>query len=149
MRKILPVVATSIVALGAHAQEPHPPWSYEGASGAAHWAELDNAYKQCKFGKHQSPINIDTGKTVKAALEPTAFAYKSANAEVVNNGHSVQVNLPPGSAATIDGVSYALVQFHFHAPSEEQIDGKPYPMVAHLVHKDARGDLAVVAVLFK
>lgn len=149
MRKILPAVATSIVALGAHAQEPHPPWSYEGASGASHWAELDNAYKQCKFGKHQSPINIDTGKAVKAALEPTAFAYKSANAEMVNNGHSVQVNLPPGSAATIDGVSYALVQFHFHAPSEEQIDGKPYPMVAHLVHKDAQGDLAVVAVLFK
>lgn len=149
MKKILPAVAASIVALGAHAQEPHPPWSYEGASGAAHWAELDIAYKQCKFGKHQSPINIETSKAVKAALAPTAFAYKRANAEMVNNGHSVQVNLPPGSAATIDGVSYALVQFHFHAPSEEQIDGKPYPMVAHLVHKNAQGDLAVVAVLFK
>lgn len=142
-------MAASIVALGAHAQQPHRPWSYEGASGTTHWAELDTAYKQCKFGKHQSPINIDTGKAVKAALESTAFAYKSANAEMVNTGHSVQVNLPPGSAATIDGVDYALVQFHFHTPSEEQIDGKPYPMVAHLVHKDAQGDLAVIAVLFK
>jgi len=104
MKKILAAVAASIVALGAHAQQPHRPWSYEGASGTTHWAELDTAYKQCKFGKHQSPINIDTGKAVKAALESTAFAYKSANAEMVNTGHSVQVNLPPGSAATIDGV---------------------------------------------
>lgn len=149
MKKILPAVATTIVALCAHAQQPHRPWSYEGASGAAHWPELDTAYKQCKFGKHQSPINTVTSKAVKAALEPTAFAYKSANAEVVNTGHSVQVNLPPGSAAIIDGVNYALIQFHFHTPSEEQIDGKPYPMVAHLVHKDAQGDLAVVAELFK
>ncbi len=61
----------------------------------------------------------------------------------------MQVNLPAGGAASIDGVEYKLLQFHFHTPSEEKFDGKPYPLVAHLVHKSAQGQLAVVAVLFK
>src|SRR5262249_40503358 len=39
--------------------------------------------------------------------------------------------------------------FHFHKPSEERINGKSYDMVAHLVHADADGKLAVVAVLLK
>ena len=47
----------------------------------------------------------------------------------------------------VGGVRYELVQFHFHKPSEEKIDGKSHAMVAHLVHKSADGKLAVVAVL--
>jgi carbonic anhydrase len=39
------------------------------------------------------------------------------------------------------------VQFHFHRPSEERVNGRQYDMVAHLVHKDVDGKLAVVAVL--
>ena len=39
------------------------------------------------------------------------------------------------------------MQFHFHRPSEERIDGKQFEMVVHLVHKDLEGRLAVVAVL--
>jgi carbonic anhydrase len=44
---------------------------------------------------------------------------------------------------------YKLKQFHFHHPSEEQVNGRNFDMVAHLVHADAEGHLAVVAVLFK
>ena len=40
-------------------------------------------------------------------------------------------------------------QFHFHRPSEERIDGRGFDMVAHLVHKDLEGRLAVVAVLLE
>jgi len=36
---------------------------------------------------------------------------------------------------------------HFHNPSEEQVNGKPYDMVAHLVHKADDGRLGVVGVL--
>jgi len=39
------------------------------------------------------------------------------------------------------------VQLRVHRPSEERLNGKRYPMVAHLVHKDSDGKLAVVAVL--
>jgi carbonic anhydrase len=44
---------------------------------------------------------------------------------------------------------YELVQFHFHRPSEERINGKGYEMVMHLVHKDGEGRLAVLALLLE
>jgi carbonic anhydrase len=67
---------------------------------------------------------------------------------VVDNGHTVQVNVGPGSSIeTAGGRRFDLVQFHFHRPSEERIDGRQFEMVAHLVHKDLEGRLAVVAVL--
>ncbi len=66
-----------------------------------------------------------------------------------NNGHTVQVDLADAGSAKLAGGDYPILQFHFHAPSEEKIDGKNYPMVAHRVHKNASGNLAVVGVLFK
>ena len=47
------------------------------------------------------------------------------------------------------GSRYDLIQFHFHRPSEERINGKQFDMVVHLVHKDLEGRLAVVAVLLE
>jgi len=44
---------------------------------------------------------------------------------------------------------YVQSTFHFHHPSEEKIKGKSFDMVDHLVHKNAEGKLAVVAVLMK
>jgi carbonic anhydrase len=41
------------------------------------------------------------------------------------------------------------LQFHFHAPSENHINGHSYPLEAHFVHADKNGDLAVVAVMFE
>ena len=38
---------------------------------------------------------------------------------------------------------------HFHSPSEEQVNAKRTAMVAHLVHKNDAGQLAVVAVLLE
>ena len=67
-----------------------------------------------------------------------------ATGELVDTGHSEQVNLPPGSSITYGGTRYELLQFHFHAPSEHTIDGKHAPMEAHFVHKSADGKLAVV-----
>ena len=128
----------------------HAHWSYKGRDSAAHWAELDESFKLCKLGKQQSPINVVTRAVEKApGAKPLGFAYTADAGEVVNNGHTIQVNLPAAGSITLDGVEYKLVQFHFHTPSEEKIDGKAYPLVAHLVHKSADGQLVVVAVLFK
>jgi carbonic anhydrase len=49
----------------------------------------------------------------------------------------------------VTGKSYELIQFHFHKPSEEKVNGKNFDMVAHLVHKSDDGQLAVVAVLME
>lgn len=121
-------------------------WGYEGMEGAQHWGDMEPGFALCKSGKAQSPIDI----TMDGAAKPTPiqFGYTPGQAELTNNGHTIQLNLPAGGAIKVDGVDYTLVQFHFHTPSEEKIHGKAYPMVAHLVHKSAAGQLAVVAVLF-
>jgi carbonic anhydrase len=134
-------------ALAAHAGDHGPQWGYEGAHGPAKWGELAPDFAECKLGREQSPIDIRGAKRGK--LPALDFAYAGGSAEVVNNGHTIQVDLNDGGTLTLDGVPYKLVQFHFHAPSEEKIKGKAYPMVAHLVHRNADGGLAVVAVMFK
>lgn len=124
-------------------------WAYQGHAGAAHWAELDESFLACGTGKNQSPINIETRKVEARPLKPINFSYQNADAEVVNNGHTIQVNLKQAGKAAFAGPDFTPVQFHFHTPSEERINGKTYPMVAHIVHKDNEGKLAVVAVLLK
>ena len=50
---------------------------------------------------------------------------------------------------TAEGETFELSQFHFHSPSEHQIDGKAFPLEAHFVHKNSNGDIAVVGLLFQ
>jgi carbonic anhydrase len=120
-------------------------WEYEGTGGPTHWGTLDNAYKKCSAGKEQSPIDIRGAKPVD--LPPISFSYKPSPLKLIDNGHTVQVTYAPGSFITVGNQRYELQQFHFHHPAEEKVAGKSYPMVAHLVHKNAAGRLAVVAVL--
>ena len=120
-------------------------WTYGGHGGPAEWGALSPEFETCKLGKHQSPIDIRGAKT--ADLPPIKFDYKPSPLKVIDNGHTIQVNYAPGSSIDVGGVRYELLQFHFHKPSEEKIDGKAHAMVAHLVHKSADGKLAVVAVL--
>ena len=126
-----------------------PHWTYEGHGGAEHWADLDKGFAECKLGKEQSPIDIPTKGVEKANLDPIKPAYKASAGELVNNGHTIQINLNEGGVVNVPTGEYKVLQFHFHTPSEEKIDGQNFPLVAHLVHKNAAGQLAVVAILFK
>lgn len=123
-------------------------WGYKGANAANHWGEMKPEFATCKEGKSQSPINISSVDAEKRTLEPIKFNYNTSPLKIINNGHTIQVNYETGSYIRIGSDRYELLQFHFHTPSEEQIDGKNYDMVAHLVHKNSEGKLAVVAVLF-
>jgi carbonic anhydrase len=146
LSKVIPAlfVATALCcAHGVRAEGPH--WSYQGHGGPTEWGQLDPAFATCQLGKLQSPIDIRGAKT--ADLPAIKFDYKPSPLRVIDNGHSIQVNYAPGSSIDVGGTRYELVQFHFHKPSEEKIDGKAHAMVAHLVHKGADGKLAVVAVL--
>jgi carbonic anhydrase len=130
------------------AQEPHPPhWTYEGKEGPKEWGKLDSSYAACSIGQTQSPINIKDAK--KADLPALKFSYQAVPLNIIDNGHTIQVNYAPGSTLTVGEKVYILKQFHFHHPSEEHVNGKDFPLVAHLVHADAEGHLAVVAVLFE
>ena len=120
-------------------------WEYAGATGPQSWGQLKPEFKACNSGTRQSPIDIRDG--IKVQLEAIQFDYHPTPFRVIDNGHTVQVNVDAGNFITVSGRRYELVQFHFHRPSEERINGRQYEMVAHLVHKDAQGRLAVVAVL--
>ena len=132
----------------ARAADEHH-WSYSGHTGPAEWASMEPEFGACGIGKTQSPIDIRDADVKKVSLPAIAFDYKPSGLRIVDNGHTVQVDYGPGSSITVEGRRYDLVQFHFHKPSEEKINGKPAAMVAHLVHRSAEGNLAVVAVLLK
>ncbi|MFI8615235.1 carbonic anhydrase [Acidovorax sp. NPDC077693] len=134
-------------AAAANAQSANPHWEYKGKHGATHWGELEAGFEACARGAAQSPVNIR--KTVKEALPALDFQYTPAAPTLLNNGHTVQVNMPAGSKLVVDGKPMELLQFHFHTPSEEAIGGKRAAMVAHFVHKAEDGTLGVVAVLIQ
>jgi carbonic anhydrase len=137
--KRLLMLAMALTISSAALAEEH--WSYEGNDGPKHWGGL------CNSGKNQSPV--DLRDAVSARLAPLSFKYESLAQDVFNNGHTVQVTYAPGSTLTVDSHPYQLQQFHFHAPSENLLDGKQFPLEAHFVHADADGNLAVVAVFFE
>jgi carbonic anhydrase len=141
-------VAGALSATGAAWAGDHAHWEYKGHAGASHWGELDTSFETCKLGQEQSPIDIRAAKK-NGELPAIGFGYKAGGAEVVNNGHTIQVNLPEGGTVKLASGDYKLLQFHFHTPSEEKVNGTAYPLVAHLVHKNEAGELAVVGVLFK
>ena len=127
-------------------QHAHIHWGYEGAGAPENWSKLDPQNKACAIGERQSPIDIKDG--IKVDLEPIKFNYQPSTFRIVDNGHTVQVQVGEGSIS-LTGKSYELVQFHFHRPSEEKINGQRFDMVVHLVHKADDGQLAVVAVLLE
>jgi len=156
MQKLILIAALSAVALSpafaeekgaTHETGKSAHWSYAGPTGAGKWGDMQSDFVTCKIGKKQSPIDIKGAK--KGDLPAIGFNYDQTNAEVVNNGHTIQVNLTGGGDVKVASGDYKLLQFHFHTPSEERVNGKAYPLVAHLVHKSDAGKIAVVAVLFK
>jgi carbonic anhydrase len=120
---LCPLCATK----GMAADGPH--WSYEGDSGPDKWGSLGGDGNVCATGTQQSPVDI-TGT-------------------VVNNGHTIQLNLPEGGTLRVGNDVYKLVQFHFHHPSEHRINGKGTAMEVHFVHAAPSGGYGVVGVMMK
>ncbi|KAL7859892.1 hypothetical protein SRHO_G00150390 [Serrasalmus rhombeus] len=120
-------------------------WSYkEGDLDQMHWAEQ---YPSCG-GEKQSPIDIQR-RTVRfnphlLHLELTGYGeQKKGNFLMSNNGHSVQINLPPTMKIT-KGLpdQYTAVQMHLHwggydleaSGAEHTLDGIRYMAELHVVH---------------
>ncbi len=120
-------------------------WGYSGEEGPSHWGDLSTDWATCKTGTEQSPIDIPAG-THAGMADGLSMAYDESAVTILNNGHTVQVNYDAGSDLTYGGKTYELKQFHFHAHSENTVEGMSYPMEMHLVHAAADGSLAVVGV---
>lgn len=140
-------MASKAMGTDTHGLEVH--WTYEGDRGPQAWGQLKPDFNLCALGKRQSPINIEDGSTLQGPAEPLLFNYTASNGTVLNNGHTIQVDVQGDNTITVRGSRYKLLQFHFHTPSEEQVNGRRTAMVAHLVHKNDDGQLAVVAVLLE
>lgn len=122
-------------------------WTYSGERGPEHWGKLSEAFAACSEGRNQSPIDIVD--PIDADLAPIGLSYRGSTVAVVNNGHSVQVDVGLGNSLDIEGQTFELVQFHLHSPSEHRIQGESFPLEAHFVHRNDRGERAVVAGLFR
>lgn len=128
-----------LAAGGAWASEAG--FGYGGSEGPSAWGGA------CAAGVNQSPVNL--GGVLRAALPPLDIRYATGGCEVVNTGHAIQVNVGPGSTLQADGKTFALAQFHFHAPGEHRVEGREFPLEVHLVHRSEAGELAVIGVLFE
>lgn len=145
MKKLVIIAMVLVISVAAYASGVTH-WNYSGDAGPEHWGELSPQFTVCSEGKNQSPINLT--RFIEADLKPIRIHYQVGGNEILNNGHTIQVNFAPGSKIFVDGHEFALKQYHFHAPSEHHINGKSYPMEAHLVHSDKDGNLAVMGVMF-
>lgn len=132
-----------LAAAELHGRAPH--WSYGGKAGPENWGRLAPEYAACGIGREQSPV--DLSRSIPAVLGNPVVQWRETPLVVLNNGHTLQVDVVPGSSLILDGEVYQLVQFHFHHPSEHTVDGVAYPLEAHFVHTGAAG-LAVLGVLF-
>ena len=141
----LSIVATLSLSVIAMADGTH--WGYTGHEGPNDWGHLSEKYKECSQGKNQSPIDVVS--SMEAHLEPLNVDYKAESTDIVNNGHTIQLNFAAGSTLMIDGMEFELKQFHFHTPSENHVHGKEYPLEAHFVHLDKEGNIAVIALMFE
>jgi carbonic anhydrase len=141
------LLACPVCAGLARAEGASPHWTYEGHGGAGDWGALDQRFKACAVGAEQSPI--DLRKATKADIGALKIDWKPEASKVVNNGHTIQINVAGASTANLDGDAFALKQYHFHTPSEHALDGARTDMEVHFVHANAEGKLAVVGVFMK
>ncbi|MDM0023722.1 carbonic anhydrase [Variovorax saccharolyticus] len=129
----------------------HAHWSYAGKTGPAEWAALAPDNQLCKTGQQQSPIDLHAAKARAPASHDVAIRYGRAAGRLVNNGHTLELDLagPSDNLVVHQGVEHRLAQFHFHTPSEHRLEGRAFPMELHLVNKSADGGIAVVGVLIR
>lgn len=101
-------------------EETHTHWGYTGHESPEHWAELSPKFRICGEGKNQTPIDIK--HTIDGKLAPIKLDYRPSNVEIVNNGHTIQVDFKEASnRMQLNGKTFTLKQFHFHVPSENLI----------------------------
>ena len=105
----------------------------------------------------QSPIDLRRRRTTFVdRLPKVSFRYpERLDVTLVNTGSpdefaTVRADVPLDAARlVIKGTPWDLVQFHWHTPSEHEVDGERTPLEMHLVHSRADDALLVAAVFIE
>jgi len=111
-------------------------------------------------GLKQSPINLPESLEnfpisfqfqLQYTTIPINFDRKGRPKNIVNNGHSIQVDASMGQSLVINNTcdEYDLLQFHFHTTSEHTVNHSSLALEMHLVHKHKKnGSLLVLGIFF-
>jgi carbonic anhydrase len=127
------------------------PWSAT-ASGSARAAG-----RLASRRPRQSPIDLRRSQiTFVRRLPRLRLRYpRRVDVTLVNTGSpdefaTVRADVPADAARiTLGGVRWELEQFHWHTPSEHEIDGHRTPLEMHFVHRRADDAILVVAVFLE
>ncbi|KAI6685814.1 hypothetical protein NL676_031727 [Syzygium grande] len=119
--------------------------------GPAWWGEIRREWNMCRNGSMQSPIDLLSDRVqVVAHLGRLKRSYEASNATLKNRGHDIMLRWE-GDAGYIyvNGTQYSLKQCHWHSPSEHAVNGRRFDLELHMVHESAKGEIAVVGVMYK
>ncbi|WP_194776246.1 carbonic anhydrase family protein [Pararhodonellum marinum] len=155
---LLLVLVLGCFACSKPASETKIEYKTEGKDSTPDVSEMRNlgsALPGLDHGLCQSPINIQSSQTGQEGRHLISINYKDEINKIENLGHTVQLDFAEGSSITVDDTTFQFKQFHFHTPSEHEIDGITYPMEMHIVNimpNDAKNETPqylVIGILFK
>ena len=127
------------LSLGGHAA------SYTYNSMGSDWTG------DCSTGTEQSPINIYQFVKDESNVK-VSFSYNTLNTQGYFSDHNYQVDGAWGDMTFTKsgtGTVASAIQFHFHGPSENALNGYLYDLEMHIVHADANGNLFVIGVFYE
>lgn len=122
------------------------PWGYSVSNGPKVWGDLSPDYRLCATGTAQSPISVENQLLID---DPLHFRYGTLLVDSIDTSHGLLVSTPLDQALELNRNRFQLTQFHFHSPSEHEIDHHSAAAELHLVHRNDRNQLLVVAVLLE
>jgi carbonic anhydrase len=123
------------------------PWGYSNSNGPTVWGELNPDYRLCTKGTAQSPISLEESDL--APVAPLHFRYGTLSANSVDTSRGLLISTSPNHALTLNQDRFQLIQFHFHSPSEHEINHRRADAELHFVHRNDQNQLLVVAVLLE
>lgn len=131
------------------APRPPVPWGYSGEGGPAAWASLQPEFQQCGSGQRQSPVHIESSAALQGPNEVLGLDYRPSSGTVLHDGRTIRVQVEGENRLQVRGSSYRLEYLDFRHPAEEVIDHGGFAMGVHLVHRNAQGQTAILAVLLQ
>lgn len=130
-------------------------WSYSGENGPEHWCSLCDEYQQAvEETPLQSPIALSTVTAQKETQEQNILDYRPQPQRLIfetsffnRTIHLRPVEKEKAPKAVLNGTPYILEDIHAHLPSEHVIDGHSFALEVHLVHRSAKEEALVIAVM--
>ena len=143
MKYIASFTVAACLAASASAQD----WKFGDGAAPERWSLQNSNYALCDAGLSQSPIDLGTPNAV-ADIE-LETNYGETDAKLSLGSQKVQLDFPAGMGMVSGGLDFALLQVHFHSPSEHAINGERFPLVGHFVHATEDGRLGVLGIMFE